>query len=76
MPKRIKPGVFPLGRAAVAFGFVLAIAGCGETPLEQSVLGAGGGALGAAVLDVDTTTGALVGALANVAYCQRHPEEC
>jgi len=76
MPNSIKPGGLPMGRAAVAFGFALAIAGCGETPLEQSVLGAGGGALGAAVLDVDTTTGALVGALANIAYCQRHPEEC
>ena len=50
---------------------LLLLAGCGETPLEQSLFGAGSGAVGAAVLDLNPAGGALVGAVANVAYCQQ-----
>ena len=53
-----------------------ALAGCGDTPLEQTLLGAGTGAAGAAVLDTSVAGGALVGAVANVAYCQQYPSRC
>ncbi len=52
------------------------LSGCGETPLQQSLFGAGAGATTAAVLDADLATGALIGAVGNVAYCQQYPENC
>lgn len=54
----------------------LALAGCGETPLEQVLYGGGAGLAGAAVLDGDLATGAAVGAVGNVVYCQTYPERC
>lgn len=52
------------------------LAGCGETPLQQALFGAGAGATGAAVLDTDLATGAVIGAVGNVAYCQQYPDHC
>ncbi|QGX97791.1 hypothetical protein EI983_05670 [Roseovarius faecimaris] len=46
------------------------LAGCGDTALEQAVLGAGAGAGTAAILDGNILTGAAVGAAGNVLYCQ------
>ena len=66
---RIKPIIM----AVVTTG---ALAACGDTALEQSLLGAGTGAAGAAVLDTNVAGGALVGAVANVAYCQKYPSRC
>lgn len=54
----------------------LALAGCGETLAEQSIIGAGAGAGTAAVLDGNVALGALVGAAGNVAYCNQYPERC
>ncbi len=54
----------------------LLLAGCGETPLQQALFGAGGGIAGAAVLDADLATGAAIGAIGTVAYCQTYPERC
>lgn len=52
------------------------LAACGDTFGEQALMGAGAGAAGAAVLDGDVGTGALVGAAANVAYCKKYPSRC
>jgi hypothetical protein len=65
----IKPILLALAAAGT-------LAGCGDSPLEQSLLGAGAGAAGAAVLDTSVAGGALVGAVANVAYCQQYPSRC
>ena len=59
-----------------ALATCLAAAGCGDTALEQGLMGAGAGAAGAVVLDGNVATGALVGAAANVAYCQKYPSRC
>ena len=47
---------------------VFGLAGCLENDAERAVAGAGIGLLGAEVLDIDPTTGALLGA-AGGAYC-------
>lgn len=52
------------------------LAGCGDTLGEQVLFGAGAGYLGSAVVDGNRTTGAAVGAAANVLYCQEHPDQC
>ena len=54
----------------------LTLAGCGETPLQQGLFGAGAGVTGAAVLGGDLGTGAVVGAVGNLAYCQTYPSRC
>lgn len=56
--------------------FGLALAGCGDTALEQGLFGAGAGAGTAAVLDGNIAAGAVVGAAGNLAYCQTYPERC
>ncbi len=65
----IRKGIL-LGVAAVT------LAACGDTPMERALLGAGGGAVTSAVLDADLATGALIGAVGNVAFCDRYPERC
>jgi osmotically inducible lipoprotein OsmB len=52
------------------------LAGCGDTPLEQGLIGAGAGAGAAVILDGNPVTGAVVGGAANVVYCQRFPSRC
>ncbi|WP_375691052.1 hypothetical protein [Pseudooceanicola sp. LIPI14-2-Ac024] len=59
--------------AAVLLG---GLAACGQSFGEQAVIGAGGGAATSAVLGGSVGTGALVGAAANVAYCQNYPSRC
>ena len=61
---------------AISGAALLALAGCGDTLGEQSLLGAGAGAGTAAVLDGNVAVGALLGAAGNVAYCNRYPERC
>lgn len=59
------------------FGILaLALAGCGETPLEQALYGAGAGAGSALILAGDAGTGAVLGAVGNLAYCQTYPQRC
>lgn len=53
-----------------------AVAACGETPLQQTVFGAGAGAGTAAVFDGDIALGVVAGAAGNVLYCQTYPERC
>ena len=57
----------------VAFG---GLAACGDTALEQGLLGAGAGAGAAIVTGGNATTGAVVGAGVNVLYCQSNPGKC
>ncbi len=60
----------------VAFGAIVTLSACGDTALEQGLMGAGAGAGAAMVLGGDATTGALIGGTANVLYCQNNPGEC
>ena len=55
---------------------LLALAACGDTALEQGLIGGGAGAGTAIVLDGDVATGAVIGAVGNVAYCQTYPDRC
>ncbi len=52
------------------------VAACGDTAVEQALMGGGAGAATSLVLDGNVATGALVGAAANVAYCQKYPTRC
>lgn len=52
------------------------LSACGDTLGEQALYGAGAGAATAIVIDGDIATGAVVGGVANVAYCQSYPERC
>ena len=54
---------------------LVALASCGDTLLEQGLLGAGAGAGTAIVLGGDATTGAVIGAGVNI-YCQTSTELC
>lgn len=60
----------------LTIGAVLALAGCGQTVGQQAVIGAGAGAVGASATGGDPAAGAVVGAAANVAYCDRYPTKC
>jgi len=55
---------------------LFALAACGETALEQGLLGAGAGAGAAVILGGDATTGAILGGAGNVLYCQQNPGQC
>ncbi len=52
-----------------AVAALVVLAACGQSPLEQVLMGAGAGAGAAMVLGADVTTGAVVGAGVNL-YCQ------
>ncbi|GAA6189166.1 hypothetical protein [Litorivita sp. NS0012-18] len=54
----------------------LSLSACGDTFGEQAVLGAGAGAGTAVATGGDITTGAVIGAAANVAYCRKYPSRC
>ncbi|MDU8926635.1 hypothetical protein RXV86_04480 [Alisedimentitalea sp. MJ-SS2] len=60
----------------VAVGALAFTAGCGDTAVEQALMGGGAGAATSLLLDGDLTTGVVVGAAANVAYCQKYPTRC
>lgn len=55
---------------------LLALAGCGDDFAEQSLIGAGGGAGAAVLLDVNPVLGGVLGAAGNVAFCNQYPERC
>ncbi|HHS89389.1 MAG TPA: hypothetical protein ENJ26_03390 [Rhodobacteraceae bacterium] len=61
---------------AIAFSALLGLSACGDTVLEQGLLGAGAGAAAATVTGGDAVTGAAIGAGANVLYCQNNPSKC
>ncbi len=61
---------------AVALGGLLAVSACGQTVLEQGLMGAGAGAAAATVMGGDASTGAVLGGAANVLYCQQNPGKC
>ncbi len=64
-------------RTLLAGGFIaFALAGCGDTFAERSLIGAGAGAGTAALVNGNVAVGALVGAAGNVVYCDRYPERC
>lgn len=63
-------------QASLALLMAAGLAACGETPLEQGLMGAGAGAGAAIVTGGSTKTGALLGGLANLAYCQENPGRC
>jgi hypothetical protein len=62
--------------AAVLCTATLGLAACGDTALEQGLLGAGAGAGAAIVTGGNAKTGAVIGGAANVAYCQTYPDRC
>ena len=59
----------------LAVASLLALSACGDTLLEQTLLGAGAGAAGAAVVGGDTTTGAVTGVGVNL-FCQNFSDRC
>jgi len=61
---------------AVAVSGLVFLAACGDTTLEQGLMGAGAGAGTALLLGGSTTTGAIIGGAGNVLYCQRNPSRC
>jgi hypothetical protein len=52
------------------------LAACGQTVGEQALVGGATGIGAAAITNGNVGTGALVGAAANVAYCQTNPGAC
>lgn len=63
-------------KLGLALAALAALGACGDTLGEQALLGAGAGAGTAILLEGDATTGAVVGAAANVAYCRQYPSRC
>ncbi|GAA6207973.1 hypothetical protein NBRC116601_12660 [Cognatishimia sp. WU-CL00825] len=63
-------------KIAVICAASLGLSACGDTALEQGVLGAGAGAGAAIVTGGNAKTAAVIGGFANVAYCQTYPERC
>ncbi|UYV39006.1 hypothetical protein N4R57_08335 [Rhodobacteraceae bacterium D3-12] len=59
--------------ALASLGFVAA---CGDTAVEQALMGGGAGGAASLLLDGNVATGVVVGAAANVAYCQKYPTRC
>ncbi|MEL7025617.1 MAG: hypothetical protein AAGO57_00105 [Pseudomonadota bacterium] len=59
-------------RISIALGLtaVLGLSACGDTLGEQALFGGAAGVGAAAVTNGDLATGAIIGALGNVAYCQ------
>lgn len=55
---------------------LFALTACGDTALEQGVIGAGAGAGAAVLTGGDVVTGAAGGAAANVIFCQTNPGKC
>lgn len=55
---------------------VSGLAGCGTSPLEQGVFGAGAGTGAAVLTGVDPVTGAVLGAAGTIAYCQIYDGNC
>ncbi|MEZ5714427.1 MAG: hypothetical protein R3D85_04205 [Paracoccaceae bacterium] len=51
-------------------------AACGDTAVEQALMGGGAGGAASLVLDGNVATGVVLGAAANVAYCQKYPTRC
>ncbi len=64
------------GTYFVAVSALLALGACGDTALEQGVVGAAAGAGAAVVTGGDALTGAAGGAAANVIFCQTNPDKC
>ncbi len=65
-----------LTKWAAALRATALLSGCGETLTEQALMGAGAGVGAAAVTKGDLGAGALIGAVGNVAYCQKFPSRC
>lgn len=65
--------IIQLGLAAA---LALGLAACGDTLGEQAVLGGAAGAGVAVVADGDPVKGAVIGAGANVLYCNANPGKC
>ncbi|WP_372614813.1 hypothetical protein [Aquicoccus sp.] len=61
---------------ALALASLGLVAACGDTAVEQALMGGGAGAASAIVVNGSVGTGAVVGAAANVAYCQTYPARC
>ena len=80
--KFARPNLAQIGRKPRAKAAILALvaslglAGCGDTPIEQTLIGAGAGVGVAAVAGTGLAGAALVGAAANLAYCQTYPSKC
>ena len=60
----------------IAAVFCTGLAACGQTVGEQAIVGGAVGAGASAATGGSMGSGALVGAAANVAYCQTNPKAC
>jgi osmotically inducible lipoprotein OsmB len=60
----------------IPFLIALALSACGDTLPEQALIGAGTGAGAALALQSSIPAGALIGAGANVVFCNLEPEYC
>ncbi|MGH1423559.1 MAG: hypothetical protein ACRBBU_02445 [Pseudooceanicola sp.] len=65
-----------VGKIILSITLVAGLSACGDTFGEQALIGAGTGAVATAVAGGNVGAGALVGAAANVTYCQRFPGRC
>lgn len=63
-------------KLGLVLALVAGLAACGDTVGEQALFGAGGGLVGAALIDGNPIVGAAVGTAANIAYCQQYPSKC
>ncbi len=66
-------------RAVIQIGTILgflAVSACGDTVGEQAVIGAGAGTVTAAAVNGNLLGGAIIGAGANVLYCDQNPGKC
>ncbi len=60
----------------LAFAALAALAACGDTLGDQAILGASAGTAGAVITNGNPVRGAVIGASANVLFCQAFPESC
>ena len=66
----------PLTVKVAAFASLALCTACGDTAVEQALMGGGAGGAASLLLDGNVATGVVVGAAANVAYCQKYPTRC
>jgi len=65
-----------ISRVFAALAVCAGLGACGDTVGQQAVVGAGGGLVGAALVNGNPIVGAALGTAANIAYCQQYPSKC
>jgi hypothetical protein len=54
----------------------LGLTACGKSTSDQAIIGGIVGIGASGIFDANPATGAIVGAVTNIAYCQAHPGAC